>query len=216
MYNLAVNHHPGKRFPVSAATAIDQGWPYKKSFNVGDIKIMDGMERLSVSSHRLRKFFTVLLVLSPVLNVVFWVGVGMGNEVLRHSLPVKVGPDIPAYSLVMACLVSMIPTGVFMYALYKLIKLFGYYGSGIMFARENVTTIRSLGKTIICWDITNFLCSIILGIVLTLHRGPGQRLLAVSLSNADIYALVAGFSVLTVAWVMDEARKIKEEQELIV
>lgn len=216
MYNLAVNHHPGKRFPAAAAAAIDPGWPNKKSFKVRDLKIMDGLERLSANSHRLRKVFTVLMVLSPVLNVVFWVGVGMGNEVLGHNLPVKVDPDIPASSLVMACLVSMIPTGVFMYALYQLIKLFGYYGSGIMFARENVTTIRSLGKSIIYWDITNFLSSIVLGIILTLHRGTGQRLLVVGVDNADIYALVAGFSVLTIAWVMDEARKIKEEQELIV
>lgn len=177
---------------------------------------MEGNERLKRNSRRLRRVFMVLLALSPVFTVIFWVGVGMGNDVLGHSLPVKVDPDIPASSLVMGCLVSMLPTGVFMYGLYQLIKLFSYYSAGVIFSHENVKAIRTLGKAIITWEVVNFVASIGLGIVLTLHRGPGQRLLVVGIDNADLYALVAGFSVLTIAWVMDEARKIKEDQELIV
>ncbi len=191
-------------------------WRYRKSFSLEDLKVMDGLERLSASSRRLRRVFTVLLLLTPVLTALFWVLVGMGNEVLMHNLPVEVDPDIPIYSLVLCFWVSMIPTSFTMFALYQLIKLFGYYGMGTMFARENVITIRTLGRTIIAWEIANFLSSIGLGILLTLHRGPGQRLLVVGIDNADIYALVAGFSVLTIAWVMDEARKIREDQELIV
>lgn len=177
---------------------------------------MDGQERLSKNSNRLRKIFRVLFVLSPLLNIAFWVGVGMGNDVLGHNLPVEVDPDIPASSLVFACALSMIPTGVFMYALYQLMKLFGLYSKGVIFASENVSAIRSLGKAIITWEIANFLTSIALGIVLTLHRGTGNRLLVIGMDNADLYALVAGFSVLTIAWVMDEARKLKEDQELFV
>lgn len=177
---------------------------------------MKGSERLKRNSRRLRTVFMVLLVLAPILNVIFWVGVGMGNDVLGHSLPVEVDPDTPASSLVIGCLISMIPTGVFMYALYQLIKLFGYYSKGVIFSKENVAVIRALGKSIITWEVANFLTSTALGVVLTLHRGPGKRLLVLNLQNSDIYALVAGFSVLTIAWVMNEARKIKEEQELFV
>ena len=177
---------------------------------------MEGAERLKKNSRRLREVFVVLIVLAPILNVIFWVGVGMGNDVLGHSLPVEVDPDIPVSSLVIGCLISMIPTGVFMYALYQLIKLFGYYSKGVIFSLENVSAIRALGKSIIAWVVADFFTSIGLGIVLTLHRGTGNRLLVVSFQNEDLYALVAGFSVLTIAWVMNEARKIKEEQELIV
>jgi hypothetical protein len=177
---------------------------------------MDGYERLKRNSRRLRTLFIALLALAPVLTAIFWIGVGMGNDVLGHSLPVKVDPDIPASSLVMAFLISMVPAGVFMYALYQLVKLFGYYSTGVIFSHETVAAIRTLGKAIITFEIIDFLSSIGLGVVLTLHRGTGQRLLLVSIDNTDIYALVAGFSVLTIAWVMDEARKLKEDQELII
>jgi hypothetical protein len=206
--------HDQMAMPSMLGNAFD--WRYRKSFCLEDLKVMDGLERLSVSSRRLRRIFMFLMVVSPVLTALFWVVVGMGNEVVAHNLPVKIDPEVPTYVLVLCFWVSMIPTGVVMYAFYQLIKLLGFYGKGTMFASENVITIRTLGKTIIAWEIANFLCSTVLGLLLTLHRGPGQRLLVVGVDNADIYALVAGFSVLTVAWVMDEARKIKEEQELIV
>jgi hypothetical protein len=177
---------------------------------------MEGYKRLKTNSRRLRKVFVVLFALAPVLTIVFWIGVGMGNDVLGHSLPVEVDPDIPALHLAIACLVSMLPTAVFMYGLYHLIKLFGYYSAGVIFSHETVSAIRTLGKAIITWEVVNLVASMLLGIVLTFHRGTGQRLLVIGVDNADLYALIAGFSVLTIAWVMDEARKIKEEQELFV
>lgn len=200
-----------------AKTALlrrDYDWLYRKSFNLKELRVMDELERLSANSQRLRRVFMAFLLLLPVFNALFWVLVGMGNKVVTHNLPVTLDPEIPAYSLVLCFWVSMIPTSLIMYALYQLIKLFGYYGRGAMFARENVLAIRTLGKSIIAWEIANFLSSIVLGNLLTLHRVPSQRLLVVGVDHADIYALVAGFSVLTIAWIMDEARKIKEEQEL--
>lgn len=200
--------------PALARAGFD--WRYRKSFSLEDLKIMDGLERLSASSRKLSRVFKVLLVLSPVLTALFWVVVAMGNDVVAHNLPVELDPDVPTNALVLCFGVSMIPTGVIMYAFYQLIKLLGYYGEGTMFALENVLAIRTLGKAIIAFEITNFLCAPVIGVLLTLHRGPGQRMLVVGVDSADIFALVAGFSVLTVAWVMEEAHKIKEEQELIV
>lgn len=202
-----------------AKTALlgrDYDWLYRKSFSLEDLKIMDGLERLIANSQRLRRVFMALLLLLPVLNAMFWVLVGMGNKVAMQNLPVTMDPGIPAYSLVLCFWVSMIPTSVLMFAFYQLIKLVGFYSQGIFFARQNVTAIRTLGKAIIAWEVANFFSSMVLGSLLTLHRGPAQHLLMVGLDDTDFYALVAGFSVLTIAWVMNEARKLKEEQELIV
>lgn len=191
-------------------------WRYRKSFSLEDLRVMDEMERLSASSNKLRKFFMFLMLISPVLTAVFWIMVGMGNQVLARNLPVDVDPQTPTYLLLLCFLVSMIPTGVVMYAFYQLSKLFGNYGGGAMFSRENTMIIRTLGKTIIAWEIANFLGSAFMGLLLTLHRGPGQRLLVLGLDNADILALAAGFSVLATAWIMDEALKINDQHRLVV
>lgn len=177
---------------------------------------MEALERVQRNSRRLRLVFAVLLALSPILTALFWALVGSGNQVLSRDLPVAVDPDIPLASLVTGFLVSLIPTGVVMYALYQLYKLFGLYCGGKVFAKENVACYRSLGWAIIYYALADFMGDILLGIVLTFHRGQGKRLLVVGLSSTEVFVLLAGICVLTIAWVMDEARKLKEEQELFV
>jgi len=177
---------------------------------------MDGLERLKRNSKRLRLVFAVLLVSLPILTGFFWVFVGTGNEVLSRNLPVEVDSNIPVTSLVVGFLVSLIPTGVVMYALFLLYKLFGLYYNGKVFAKENVACYRSLGWAIIYYALADFVSNILLGIVLTFHRGQGQRLLIISLSSTEIFVLIAGLCILSINWVMDEARKLKEEQELFL
>ena len=53
-------------------------------------------------------------------------------------------------------------------------------------------------------------------IVLTLNRGPGQRLLVIGLDGGDLSGIFVGIVILIIAWVMDEARKIQEDQALII
>jgi hypothetical protein len=79
-----------------------------------------------------------------------------------------------------------------------------------------VAVFQRLGWSILAWAAADFLQTMGLGIVLTLHRAAGQRLLVVSLSSDQVLVALIGLVVVTISWVMDEARKIEEEQALIV
>jgi hypothetical protein len=177
---------------------------------------MDGTQRLKRNSRRLRMVFTFLLVLTPVFAAMFWLGVWAGDEDCIRHLPVEITGNLPAMTVVSGFLVYMIPTLVVMYALLQIVRLFGLYEQGKVFARENVACFRKIGWSIIACEIADFLASIALGPILTYHLGEGKRLLVIGLEDQDLYTLLAGFTVLTISWVMDEARKIKEEQELFV
>jgi len=177
---------------------------------------MDGSERLKRNSRRLRWVFMALLVITPLLNALFWIGAGQGEANCLNQLPVKLAGPLPPTALLAGFAVSLITTAIVMYVLYQIIRLFGFYAQGKVFDRENVACFRSIGWSIIAWEIADFLVDIALGPILTYHLGEGKRTLVIGVDNQDFYVLLAGFSVLTIAWVMDEARKIKEEQELFV
>lgn len=177
---------------------------------------MDGSERLKRNSRRLRRVFMVLLVLTPLFAATFWIGVGDGKEAFLKHLPVKVSGGLPMASLILGFLVTMIPTGFIIYALLLIVRLFGLYEKGMVFAKENVACFRAIGWSIIACEIARFLANIALGPILTYHQGVGMRQLVIELDSDSFYTLLAGFSVLTISWVMDEARKLKEEQELFV
>jgi len=55
-----------------------------------------------------------------------------------------------------------------------------------------------------------------MSVVLTLERGPGSRQLTVGLRSANIRDVLIGVMIVLMSWIMNEARAIREEQELTV
>jgi hypothetical protein len=56
----------------------------------------------------------------------------------------------------------------------------------------------------------------LLSVVLTLPNPPGHRVVTLGLYSADFTAIFVGIVILFIAWVMDEARKLQEDQALII
>jgi hypothetical protein len=80
-----------------------------------------------------------------------------------------------------------------------MLRLFGLYGRGILFSAKNVSCIRFLGWwLIISWVID--------------YQMQGF-LQDMQLSSTPAFV---GFLIIFIAWIMDEGRKIQEEQELTV
>jgi hypothetical protein len=91
-----------------------------------------------------------------------------------------------------------------------LYRLFANLEKGILFDKDNVRCIWSIGW----WMVA---CSM-LGLLLELSKIIWQVVdIPVQIDFSDLAPdLLRGFFVIFIAWIMDEARKIREEQELTV
>ena len=176
---------------------------------------MEGMERIKRASRRLVWTFNFVLILTPIAVVLFWTQVGQQPSLARY-LPVTLDENLPTWSRMLGLAVSLVPTSILMYATMQLSKLFRLYERGDIFARDNVRQYRSLGWSLIALGIAKFLNHTALSIVLTIHRPAGQRMLSIGINSDDVFLALIGMVVLTISWVMDEARKIEEEQSLII
>ena len=78
-------------------------------------------------------------------------------------------------------------------------SLFGLYRRGILFAARNVRHIRSLGYFLIVNWVINY-----------------QMQAALRDMDLSTNPLFVGLLIIFVSWIMDEGRKIQEEQELTV
>jgi hypothetical protein len=131
-------------------------------------------------------------------------------------LPVRVSQDLPGLIRLLAAVTEMIPMAAMIYGLLKLKDLFGLYESGFIFTDRNVACFRSLGRALIAWVICNVVKNSLLSVVLTLPNPPGHRVVTLGLYSADFTAIFVGIVILFIAWVMDEARKLQEDQALII
>jgi hypothetical protein len=113
-------------------------------------------------------------------------------------------------------MISAIPTVVVLYILYSLIKLFSLYSEGEIFSIANVKHIRNIGYAMLMTQIANPICQALMGFALTWHNPPGHRFASISFDQTNVGILFTGLIVILISWIMAEACRLREEQQLTI
>ena len=127
-------------------------------------------------------------------------------------------------------LLNILLTVVLGFWYWNLAKLFRFYEYGLIFAAETIHCIKTLG--VLC--AINWLILLVLNIVnrwfpvpplpplppgvkvTVVKTGFSMGFFSFSIGGVNFGDLLAGIVIILIAWVMDEGRKIQEEQELTV
>jgi len=132
-------------------------------------------------------------------NIIGWTDISLGRMSLPPFSRYSSARAIPTSLLILGFFrVGFLFTGAFV-----LNRLFRFFASASFFTATNTTCIKWLGYLVISdWVVAKFLHVI------------GSRALTIGFD--DFAKLAVGFLVILIAWIMDEGRKIQEEQELTV
>ena len=176
----------------------------------------DGMGHIKRTSRRYGQLLTALIVAVPALDLAFWASFNHLPEGFLADLPVSPTQPLSALSLSLAFLVSLIPLGVALYGLFTLRALFKLYEKAVIFSAENVKCYRRLGYAFIAWVIANALFAPLISLVITFNNPPGQRALVAQFGIMDATNLIIGAVILLISWVMNEGRKLEDDQAYTV
>jgi hypothetical protein len=94
---------------------------------------------------------------------------------------------------------------------YHFYKLFALYEKGIIFTKENIQHFNAIGATLILWWFV--------GVFIDLGRGLIGQHNGISISSFQpiiMLPTLIGATIIQIGRVMDEGRKLREEQELTV
>jgi hypothetical protein len=111
--------------------------------------------------------------------------------------------DIPAPMYVLCA----IGTGIYLLGMIAFYRLLNLYEKGVIFSAANVLEIKRLGTYLSCYGIVAVTASAI-------YIGGITPLTLLGFVSSPW--IVGGGAINLVAWIMDEGRKIQEEQELTV
>ncbi len=143
------------------------------------------------------------------------ISLGYTEGLLRqdHDYVVALTPVTRVLSVVLS-LAQNLPMLV---GIYTLIQIFHNFKMNNVFIHKNMNGCRLISKLFILDAIfVHPLMEVLNSIVHTWARGEGARVMRVSFGTPNIEKLMCGLIALAVFYVMSEALKIKQEQEMVI
>lgn len=169
-------------------------------------------------SKRLKIFSKIMILLTPILVISYWLVYNILPEYLRFSYENIVSQDkiLPLSVLLVCIFISLIPTGIFIFLNKILINMSNLYESGKYFTSQNILHFKRLGKLAVIWAFLDIVIRTTLTVVITLGNPPGQRILKIEIGSFQLSSLIMGTIIILVSHVMEEARIINDEHQYTV
>lgn len=182
-------------------------------------------------SHYLQIIFKILSIVTFIYIIVLWVFIDNKSflyflSLVQNNLSVFVTPNETInfftmhHSLLSKSLgfaASLVGSAPYILCYYALHKLFANYSKGKIFINENLNIYKNLGRIIfinglVCIPLSDSL----MVLAATINNAAGQRTLTLGFGTPNIEAILSGFVVMVIAWVMSQANDLSHEQQLTV
>lgn len=109
-------------------------------------------------------------------------------------------------------LISLIPVAFQTVALALLVRLFGLFERFEFFSQESVTCIRKLGFCLLIGQLVYPFYIALITLALTINNAPGERYISAAFGTEQMNLVVIATIIILISWVMNEGRKLQEEQ----
>ena len=157
----------------------------------------------------------------PAFVVFYWLGYNLSPvQLMNSALPGSAGQPMPQVLELNSRLIGLagdVPSLVIVIlALNTLRRLFFLYERGEFFKEENVTLYRALSRLAFWGILADIVNKSALTVALTINNPPGQRFLTVGFSGGHLKLMLIAIILMIIARVMNEGRKIYDENQLTV
>jgi len=138
------------------------------------------------------------------------------GDMTQESLRLSATPVLAAWVRSLCFAAALVPGVALVVTLLRLRALCALYGEGRIFTLANVVSFRSLSQALLAWAIASMLYTPLHGLAVTAANPPGHHMLSLGIGGTEVaLVFVAALSVV-IARVMEEARRLDEEQALTV
>jgi hypothetical protein len=176
--------------------------------------------RLQSLSRWLGWLCLVLMIALPVGAVLTWTT--LWGE-LGHAYAVRAGVKdhlIPAaltpVQQVAGVVVTLVPAGLMIVGLVWLRRLFAAFAAGRVFSSDNTRAIRVFAWSMIGVHVAQVFALGLSSMIITMLNPPGQRLLAFGIGSDQVLAIFVGAVFVLIAHVLEEGRRIADDNAAIV
>lgn len=175
------------------------------------------MKRIQWISRITYWILMVLFIVAPLSVVVFWVSNGKLSQYFDlHLQPPNFPPinELPLTAKFIGFLLSLLPTAFGMLILYCFARLFAHCEKGEILDIRNVFYIKIVAIAIFIWKIIRPFYDIALADVGSAYTHYPRALINFDITN--LRGVIIATVLYVISWIMEEAYKMKQEQDLTI
>jgi len=177
----------------------------------------DNMIRIRRLGRVLERVCLIGAVLVTPLTALYWAAFNiLPADMTREAANLAVSPMLPAWVRGLCFLAAMAPGAALMATLLRLRQLFALYKAGSIFTLANVTCFTAVSRALFVWAGASILYTPLHGLAVTAANPPGRHILSLGLGSSELALFFVAAMAVVIARVMDEARRLDEEQALTV
>lgn len=105
-----------------------------------------------------------------------------------------------------------------MYSLiyFFLFQLFSLYQQGKIFTKSNINCIKNIGRCLLFWVLISLIYPVLV-VLFIRFTGLSETLpLQLAIGSTELIHFLCGAIITVIAWIMSEAQKLHQEQELVI
>ncbi|MCP2604759.1 DUF2975 domain-containing protein [Candidatus Aminicenantes bacterium AH-873-B07] len=179
--------------------------------------------------NRIRNLSRIIRIIGQVIFYLTLIGVIVALTILSFGSKIDLieksarvylfGHKVGLFSLgtvekILISLTILLTIGIYLFGLYHFIKLFKLFEKGEIFTEKTIHQFKMLGLACIFYfpiSVVSQLTKwyVVLSVKLDAHPGISQIF-----KDFDIF--VVGIAVILISWIMNEGKKLKDEQDLVV
>lgn len=166
---------------------------------------------------RLRRLAAIVrfLIVTGALLLVgtyvwIWLVPGHAHSQIKEAAGIDIDHMAP-YMQVLGAAWTLVPIGIWVYALHQLWQLFGEYALGNVFSRRALEGLRGFARCALATAFAEPIYGGVLSVIVTSDRKPGTRELNLAFTSNDYTMLLIGAVLLAIASVMAEAARVAED-----
>jgi hypothetical protein len=136
---------------------------------------------------------------------------------MQTTVPGANVSTLPSKSvLLFTAAVAAVPLILFLFCLYSVWKLFSLTRKGDVFSAESTATLTTLGRYAMGCAVASLVTRALVSMLVTSANPAGQKMLAISISSADIAGVLIGMLVFLFAGIAREATALAQENQSFI
>jgi len=180
---------------------------------------MKNTDRLKNLSRTYTALLTLSMWLAPSYYLVYWIWL---NDLPETFITVNVA-SVPLvdHPLSMALrgiglAASILPCSALLYGLFHLRRLFVMYREGVIFSDDQVKIFKKIAWALVGWGLLSVVYESAKSILFSYGNPPGQGVVTASFDSGTVTSLIVAGTLLVIAYVMEEGRRLVEENKLTI